>query len=412
MSSEIGSEFAKCTIRTLESALEACVESGNLILSSKKTNVTTHSNSGSNLEGLNDNNVGTVTISNEFSSSWALVCSYRNRIFGTLSDVLFTLLCEDGAGVDMALSSNDNHRESGVFTSNLDNLTSYGNNKLVGDIGDLSGLLTTARNDGVTLSKLLVRILNDLKSVDEFCCNICSSSTGPVIVNEDIILAARQMLMTAREFRDFLSVLKRNQNSSSDKDDETNQTNNAENNKSSMQMLKSAVKSIIPMLDPPPYPSIFCLDVSRGCLLSRYKGAKQIWIQRPRATGMIDAIYIPSSFQTSPQKKAVLYCNPNAGFYEVAAGVNFFGGTIENEKDINVQGSNSVADESCWTDFYLQNGYDIMLFNYTGYGRSYGVGMFGGRISPSSNTNGGIHRLARILRSFFFEFTVRDKMLY
>jgi hypothetical protein len=118
--------------------------------------------------------------------------------------------------------------------------------------------------------------------------------------------------------------------------------------------------------------AIFNMDVLRGCFLSRYRGAKQVWI--PRATssskssttdGFLDCIIIPPpSYEPTQPRKAVIYCNPNAGLYEVATGFNLMGG--------NIVSSKQEEDTNNWTDFYLSLGYHVVLFNYAGYGRSFG----------------------------------------
>jgi hypothetical protein len=185
------------------------------------------------------------------------------------------------------------------------------------------------------------------------------------------------------------------------------------------------------MIDPAPHKSIFGLDVLRGCFLSRYVGAKQFWVNRTNNSssgGQLDVIMIPSlsrctttgssssssrhgeepdeSFlPLSPRKgrdgvvvvpigesgsnsnsrrrrKAVLYCNPNAGLIEVATGLGLTGGNTHDNGDNNNNnvndnnnigsGNNDNKDSSCWTDYYIGHGYDVYLFNYAGYGRSYG----------------------------------------
>jgi hypothetical protein len=117
--------------------------------------------------------------------------------------------------------------------------------------------------------------------------------------------------------------------------------------------------------------AIFNMDVLRGCFLSRYRGAKQFWIPRTTSSqsgtsdGFLDCIIIPPPcYQPSQPRKAVIYCNPNAGLYEVATGFNLMGG--------NVVSSKQEQDTNNWTDFYLSLGYHVVLFNYAGYGRSFG----------------------------------------
>merc|ERR1712032_1567622 len=101
--------------------------------------------------------------------------------------------------------------------------------------------------------------------------------------------------------------------------------------------IKTGISAILPMLDPPLHTSIFGFDVLRGCVLSRYKGARQLWIPRP-GFGMIDCLIIPASSKSTNassnrNSKAVLYCNPNAGLIEVAAGLSLAGGNVSYETD-------------------------------------------------------------------------------
>jgi hypothetical protein len=153
-------------------------------------------------------------------------------------------------------------------------------------------------------------------------------------------------------------------------------------------MVWSAVQSILGMIDPPPHRSIFGLDVIRGCFLARYSGARQFWVDRSGGSagasggpwrwrrwcwggGKLDVIAIPSSSRRarkggggggggddsaesflplSPRKgrgeeiigngknvgrkrKAVLYCNPNAGLVEVATGMGLTGGNVDDSID-------------------------------------------------------------------------------
>ncbi|KAL3812117.1 hypothetical protein ACHAXA_009376 [Cyclostephanos tholiformis] len=143
-------------------------------------------------------------------------------------------------------------------------------------------------------------------------------------------------------------------------------------------MIWSAARAIIGMIDPPPHKSIFGLDVLRGCFLARYRGARQFWVDRVGdggsgarrwwwgGGGRLDVIVIPSSsngrddgggrdnsverfLPLSPRKgrgedigngknvgrkrKAVLYCNPNAGLLEVATGMGLTGGNVDDDID-------------------------------------------------------------------------------
>jgi hypothetical protein len=59
-----------------------------------------------------------------------------------------------------------------------------------------------------------------------------------------------------------------------------------------------------------------------------------------------------STANTSSPLGIVLFCNPNAGYYEVFS-----------QMDI----------EKCWLGYYLQLGYDVFVYNYRGYGNSGGI---------------------------------------
>ena len=117
---------------------------------------------------------------------------------------------------------------------------------------------------------------------------------------------------------------------------------------------------------------------------------------------MIDVIHIPAkSHGDFPQgsKKAVLYCNPNAGLIEVATGMSLAGGNVDSEVD---------ASENCWSDFYSNMGFDVYLFNYAGFGRSYGAGLcgVGKRGGEEPYIEGGMGRFRRICHSTLCGFQV------
>ena len=156
---------------------------------------------------------------------------------------------------------------------------------------------------------------------------------------------ARALKESASELRDFVSSLKPSGFDDGDNGDDHEEEDPVElvrrkmeqQNSTPLEAAKTAMGSILPMLDPPPHTSIFGFDVQRGCMLSRYRGARQFWVRRP-AGGMIDVLHFPAYHrrgdplqQPEPSirprnTKAVLYCNPNAGLIEVAAGLSFVGG--------------------------------------------------------------------------------------
>ena len=88
--------------------------------------------------------------------------------------------------------------------------------------------------------------------------------------------------------------------------------------------------------------TIGSIDYMREDLKRRYK-CEQIWVQSFDKR-KIDCLYLP----TSPEAPTVLFCNPNAGFYEFA----FY--------------------QSEWFEFYFKRGINLMFWNYRGFGRSQG----------------------------------------
>ena len=84
------------------------------------------------------------------------------------------------------------------------------------------------------------------------------------------------------------------------------------------------------------------LHYMREDLKIKYK-CEQIWVQSFDRR-KIDCLFLP----TNPEAPTVLFCNPNAGFYEFA----FY--------------------QSEWFEFYLKRGLNLMYWNYRGFGRSQG----------------------------------------
>ena len=99
--------------------------------------------------------------------------------------------------------------------------------------------------------------------------------------------------------------------------------------------------------------------------------------------------------QTNP--RAVLYCNPNAGLIEVSTGMSLVGG--------NIPAAETSSSDSSWTDYYTELGIDVYVFNYRGYGRSYGTTLCVSGANPGDNYKPGIcARLCRIFKSSFLTF--------
>ena len=230
-------------------------------------------------------------------------------------------------------------------------------------------------------------------------------------ISTSVQMTSNSMGIVAAELRDFVESLKPTPSMSeypSESDDEGDVSMDdvrrrfEEQSGSVMDSIKTGISSILPMLDPPLHTSIFGFDVQRGCMLSRYVGARQLWVQRQDG-GMVDVIHIPARANgNSPQrnKKAVLYCNPNAGLIEVATGMSLAGGNVEQEGLVN---------ENCWADFYTNLGFDVYLFNYAGFGRSYGAGYcgIGKRGGEEPYVDGFMGRVRRICHATICGFQVR-----
>ena len=221
---------------------------------------------------------------------------------------------------------------------------------------------------------------------------------------------------------------------------EENGTAASASNSSTLGMIQSTFSSFMAMIDPPPHKYIFGLDVIRGCFLSRYRGARQFWVKRTGGSfcfggggGEIDVIHIPSLIShdnslggsastiekrmpMSPRqgrdtsslvslgsnkkgRKAVLYCNPNAGLAEVATGLGLIGGNTDPDKD------DDDADATCWTQYYISHGYDVYLFNYCGYGRSHAGS------SQSEFQPGCIGSIRRLFYATFLSFKPTSQTL-
>jgi hypothetical protein len=322
---------------------------------------------------------------------WARAKSYRDRVLGMYLDVLAYLYQEPTAA--MANSAE----------------TKFGNNPITGDIGNLTGLTTQARSDGKALLALLRKVLTGLDRLEEEASSILNSATRPTSprsLSEEGRQVTRALLASATELRDIVSSFKPQSSSGElqldgDMDDDEDVSMEAVRNRleseseSAMDTIKSAGASILPLLDPPPHSSIFGLDVLRGSVLSRYRGSKQMWIPRPSG-GRLDAMFIPSaSAPADGKRKALLYCNPNAGLIEVATGMSLAGGNIV------PPGSKS---HPSWVDFYTQHGYDVYLFNYAGFGRSDGSHLCS--IGDPTTTPGIIGAIRRIFHFIFFTFKV------
>jgi alpha/beta superfamily hydrolase len=88
--------------------------------------------------------------------------------------------------------------------------------------------------------------------------------------------------------------------------------------------------------------SIGNIHYMREDLMRRYK-CEQVWVESFDGK-KIDCLFLT----THPEAPTVLFCNPNAGFYEFA----FY--------------------QSEWFEFYYRRGINLMYWNYRGFGRSQG----------------------------------------
>ena len=313
------------------------------------------------------------TLQYELRIKWERAEKYRRRVIGMLHSIISHL---SGNEDDVQLVT----KNDGDDESCLSNLDSYGNNIFVGDLGQFPDSL---REDSDSFTHLLARILSNLSELDEHIESCLKANTRIFHQKMKSKLeirvenATKHLKKASMELKDLLPSLLNNSDTQEDP---------AEGNASTLEMMYASLSSITPFLDPPRYESIFSLDLIRGCVLSRYKAAKQVWIDRSDG-GRIDCIHFRSNQQNGQNKTAVVYCNPNAGLYETGTGFNFFGGNISKYSDSD--GKNN------WTDYYLGMGYDVFLFNYAGYGRSHGK-----NVLPQRWTNYRTGRFASSLIDF------------
>jgi len=385
ISNEIEKEFAKYSVRVITSSATSLID---LAVAVQGTH-------------------GTSTSSDkyyEIPSLWKRAKSYRDRVLGVYTEVLHTTFVDNNSMIDSSPSESNK----------------YGNNNLVGDIGNLSGLTVDAMTDGRILLNHLDKVLTQINNLEDEAKSFLENSTNPP---PD---AARQiagnLLVAAIELRDFVESLKppmspgeltlMNRGESNENlsvDEVRRRLEEEQANTSIIDTIRMGAASIIPMLDPPLHGSIFGFDVLRGCVLARYQGARQLWVQRPSG-GMIDCLHIPAKSTSPPvstggmplsrNSKAVIYCNPNAGLIEIATGMSLAGGNVASDTD-------NVVDDNCWTDFYINAGFDMYLFNYAGFGRSHGgvfCGLWNGFQGDKKYTPGAWGIMKRICYGLFFSF--------
>mmetsp|Transcript_18788 Transcript_18788/g.54297 ORF Transcript_18788/g.54297 Transcript_18788/m.54297 type:complete len:1068 (-) Transcript_18788:77-3280(-) len=447
---EIETEFAKYSVRMLDASCSSFMELGNTVVGCGDPSNAERSD----VEGERDDNdseeedrAGGAAIRtlppklatymqtrygaspNDVGPLWRRAVSYRDRVAGMYADVLRSVLEGPAAAVATAPPS-----AAGAASRLASGLTRYGNNPLASSqsVGDLSGVSPSAVDDGRTLASLLDRALGDLDEVERAASGLIYLAPGRravgVKASRDAVRAAKKLVLSAGQLRDFLPSLKPPTPAPSGGDDDGNgggDQSGSDNGNGLPQNIndaaKTAASSVLPVLDPPPHSSVFGLDVLRGATLSRYRGARQFWVDRPKRAGggRLDVFHIPAiddakagdqpgenvpgsptgpdaapSRGRRPVKKAVVYCNPNAGLTEVAAGMSLVGGNVHPEDP-----NGSSVEENCWTDFYIHAGYDVFLFNYAGFGRSHG-----GRPRAPTYKPGCIPCLGRMVHSSLFDF--------
>ena len=425
----------------------------------------------------------------DIPSAYKRAVVYRDRVLGVYWQVLHCLITQGGRGYDRHASGSsdsdfygrdvlnackrnlccgingtdenihENSSSSADTSINLSMRTKYGNNPLVGDIGNMMNLTPDARSDGRELYRLLTSILDDfsnlIESASNLIQNIGKAQLKGTVISDEAAAHADSLIKHSAELRQFVNRIKPpststalsapdNKDNDEDIHDEESKVgadavrhrleeNGTATSSSTLGMVQSAAVSFMAMIDPPPHKYIFGLDIIRGCFLSRYKGAKQFWVLRSggscfRGKGQIDVIHIPSQknensetalenrIPMSPRqgrdnsalltaggskkrRKAVLYCNPNAGLAEVATGLGLIGGNIDPDKNTD------DSEATCWTEYYISHGFDVYLFNYCGYGRSHAGS------SPDEFQTGCIGSIRRLFYAVFLSFKPTSQTL-
>ena len=386
--SEIESEFARYAVRMITSSCNSVIEVASAVAQSADS-------------GSDTANQRTIRASlYDLPIHWQRAKTYRNRVLGVFCEVLMYL-----------------YHEPSQSNAHAPDLTTCGNNKLSGDVGNLSGLTPDARRDGQQLLDRLKRVMALMDGLEKLAKPILEAGLGPTTRNpltQEAFATATELVNVTTELRDYVSSLRPiSSNGQPDEPEEELSVDAVrrkfeEQNGTVLDTVKNGLYSIVPMLDPPPHTSIFGFDVLRGCMLSRYRGSRQVWVRRPRG-GMIDVLHFPARQQRTTMTRnprAVLYCNPNAGLIEVATGMSLVGGNVPCA-DVD-----SSAQENSWVDFYTENGIDVYVFNYAGYGRSFGTTLcVSGRNAGDDYHPGLCARLLRIFKSCFLTFTPTPETL-
>lgn len=398
MTGDIEREFTKYSVRMLEAGVQSFVDVASVLARSEAA---------AQKNGLQ---------AYELPALWSRATKFRNRVLAVYLEVLqyiYQQPCESSSASSEAF-------------------TRYGNNKLRGDIGNLNRVTVSrrshvvpdkenlyltlfqpeARTAGGELIEKLKVLLALIDALEGQAKSVLQSKRGSTAsLTPEAKQVASHLLGTSREILDFVSSLKppsdEQDQALANEDQAADALRRQVERQSTMEMVGGTLSSILPMLDPPPANSIFSFDMQRGCMLSRYRGARQFWVRRPQG-GMLDVLHFPSSkwdASTPLNPRAVLYCNPNAGLIEVAAGMSLVGGNVPSSV------SETNATDETWVDFYISLGIDVYIFNYAGYGRSHGNTSCVKGLKNNEFHPGMLARIKRIISSSFFAFQPRPETL-
>jgi len=492
---EIELEFARYSCKMLDGSCDAMDDFVKCLLSctsSSNDGAGGSTNKSARVLG-NDEHGGWSSL--DIPATYKRLKVYRDRVLGVYWQVLHCLLEENGQGLTTTSSTplmkgGSNNDSSGFYrlggaccerrdTSASDlgmmespekgatttietiingNSAPFGNNPLQGDIGNMANLTPKAKSDGRALYNILTSILGDLSTLEESLSNnvLRNIDNRAQLKAASISEESRDLAIKLMEQMDELKKLAKSmrppkaskspfpsgEEEESEYDDDDSdvgpeavrqhlEEQAASSSPTPIGMIKSAIEAVSDMIDPKPHKYIFGLDVIRGCVLARHRGARQFWVTRSGSNafggnGKLDVIVIPSPVSESESqqvqmplsprdgrsplktperngRKAVLYCNPNAGLSEVATGMGLTSGNI----DGNAEGKD--PSQRSWTTYYTEHGYDIYLFNYAGYGRSYGGNSW--NESASEFAPGFVGAMKRIIFNTFIGFTPSSESL-
>ena len=395
---DISAEFGKYSLRVLENAIQVGLELANHVNKMP-------SKSSSALKASANTSSKTVHV------AWRRMEQYRNRIFVVYCNVLTDVYGEE----------EDDDQSESAHIRPKSKLKLYGNNPIRGDIRPyphsssladehrFREMSFPAASAAHLILSYLRRIIHTLDKMEQQYFSTHSATAEADSLNNLSAELTKHCVALRSTLR---SISLSNTNSDTADEEEggrrvaflehgsaastvsTSSTSSSAQSKY-MQGFQAVTKSLSLILDPffeqansasydvnNNFPSgdLFNMHVLRGTFLSRYIGARQFWIPNSHSGGFIDCVVIPPSPQSEKsdtaenEPKAVLYCNPNAGLYEVATGMNLMGGnTAGNALNSTSTKNDAQSDPSNnWTDFYLRQGYHVVLFNYSGYGRSHG----------------------------------------